>query len=585
MDMSGRYALIVATDTYEDPKLRRLRTPALDAESLAGVLRDAEIGGFSVELSLNEAEHMLRRRIATFFADRQRDDLLLMHFSCHGVKDDSGQLYFAARDTAVPQLDASAVSAEFLSRQMSRSRSQKIIVLLDCCYSGAIARGLRFRGGDKIDVDENLGGTGRVIITASSAMEYAFEGDDLSGAGQPSVFTSAVVKGLQTGEADRDQDHRISVRELYEYVCDEVHEITPNQRPNLLSHLEGELYVARSSWIAPVAPGELAPELHAALENGLPSIREGAVAELARLLTGRDRPMAEAARVALLDLTKDDSRRVSQAAENALAAANTAAQPSQPPAPAPTNGAPVASTPAPAAAPVATVEPPAEPAAPPPAPVQPAAPAADAGTWPATVLRPWLAAVGAALIVLTALWLPARAGKSDAALIDVLRCGLIGVAIAAAIAVASVARARRRNVVVPAALFGLAAAPAALLTLAYGYESGEYLESPDDWVPVAQFALIGAAAGFGAAFALGRRAAVPVALAGFAAGALGGLVGLTSAGEDLYSTISGNYYSDPDDFDQWRTQLGYVKWLWPQLAASAVIALGVVLARRRVARR
>ena len=42
--MPGRYALIVATDTYADPKLRRLRAPARDAEALADVLRDPEIG-------------------------------------------------------------------------------------------------------------------------------------------------------------------------------------------------------------------------------------------------------------------------------------------------------------------------------------------------------------------------------------------------------------------------------------------------------------------------------------------------------------------------------------------------------------
>ncbi len=539
--MPGRYALIVATDTYEDPKLRRLRTPALDAESLAGVLRDEAIGGFAVDLSVNEPEHRLRRRIATFFGDRMREDLLLLHFSCHGVKDDSGQLYFAAADTEVAQLDASAVSAEFLSRQMTRSRSQKIVVLLDCCYSGAIARGLRFRGGDKIDVDENLGGTGRVIMTASSAMEYAFEGDELSGEGQPSVFTSAVVKGLQTGEADRDQDHRISIRELYEYVCDEVQEITPNQRPNLLSHLEGDLYIARSSYIAPVAPGELAPELRAALENGLPTVREGAVAELARLLAGSERAMAEAARLALTDLVDDDSRRVSQAAEQALVGDTL----------------PVAA--------VATVEPPAEP----PPPAAPAPEPAPAGSRPAAWLGPWLAAVGAALLVLTVLWLPARGTTGDSVLLDVLRCGLLGAAMAAAVAAA--ARANRRAVAL-AALVGLGAAATAPLT-------GVQDES-EKLVPIIQFALIGAATGLGAAFALGRKAAALVALAGLAGGALGGAIMLTTAGQDLYWVISGNYYAAADEYDPWRTQLGFVKWLWPQLAACAVIALAVVLARR-----
>src|SRR5215208_4764792 len=179
--MAGRYALIVANGAYRDPKLDRLRTPTTDAERLAGVLRDPAVGDVAVDLSVDEPEHVLRRKSAAFFAGRERDDLLLLHFSCHGLKDDSGQLYFAATDTEVEQLDATAVSAQFVSRQMTRSRSRKVVALLDCCYSGAIARGLRFRAGDEIHLDDHLGGHGRVILTASSAMEYAFEGDDLTG--------------------------------------------------------------------------------------------------------------------------------------------------------------------------------------------------------------------------------------------------------------------------------------------------------------------------------------------------------------------------------------------------------------------
>ena len=315
--MPGRYALIVATDTYGDPKLRRLRAPARDAEALADVLRDPEIGGFEVELAANETDAALRRRIAAFFSDRARDSLLLLHFSCHGLKDDSGQLYFAAADTEVAHLDATAIPAEFVSRQMARSRSNNVLMLLDCCYSGAIARGLRFRAGDSVDVSDHLGGSGRAIITASNAMEYAFEGDELTGEGQPSVFTSAVVKALETGEADRDQDNWISVRELYDYVCDEVREITPNQRPNMLSHLEGELYVARSRW---VVPSELPRELVDGLDSPAAAIRAGAVNGLAELLHGRDRGLADAARRRLESVAaSDDSRRVSAAAADALA--------------------------------------------------------------------------------------------------------------------------------------------------------------------------------------------------------------------------------------------------------------------------
>src|SRR3954471_4888401 len=107
--MPGRYAPTVASADYKDPKLSRLRTPATDAAALAGVLGDPEIGAFEVQLSANEPDHVLRRRIAAFFGDRKRDDLLLLHFSCHGLKDDSGQLYFATTATEAGSLDASAL--------------------------------------------------------------------------------------------------------------------------------------------------------------------------------------------------------------------------------------------------------------------------------------------------------------------------------------------------------------------------------------------------------------------------------------------------------------------------------------------
>ncbi|MGH8909013.1 MAG: hypothetical protein ACRD0K_21595 [Egibacteraceae bacterium] len=79
-------------------------------------------------------------------------------------------------------------------------------MLLDCCYSGAYARGLAPRADAGMQVVERLEGRGRAVITASDGMEYAYEGDELSlDAGQPSLFTRAVVDGLQTGEADRDR--------------------------------------------------------------------------------------------------------------------------------------------------------------------------------------------------------------------------------------------------------------------------------------------------------------------------------------------------------------------------------------------
>jgi hypothetical protein len=333
----SRSALIVASDDYTDPGLRQLRAPASDAQALAGVLRDPEIGGFEVRTLLNEPAHEVNLAVEEFFADRRPDDLLLLHFSCHGVKDEGGELFFAAANTRLRRLGATAVAAEFVNRRMNRSRSRRVVLLLDCCYAGAFERGMTARAGTGMAIEEQFGGRGRAVITASSAMEYAFEGDELADAREqaPSVFTSALVEGLETGEADRDQDGMVALDELYDYVYDKVQAVTPNQTPGKWTFgVQGDLYIARRS--RPVTtPSPLPPELQQAIDHPLASVRAGGVQELSRLLESRHAGLALAGRLALEHLTEDDSRAVSAAATAAL---GTQAQPapteSPPPEPA-----------------------------------------------------------------------------------------------------------------------------------------------------------------------------------------------------------------------------------------------------------
>jgi Caspase domain/WD domain, G-beta repeat len=315
-----RSALIVASDRYTDPGLRRLRAPASDARALAAVLRDPGIGGFGVRTVLNEPAHVVTLAVEEFFADRRPSDLLLMHFSGHGVKDEDGELYFAASNTVLGRLGATAVAAEFVSRRMNRSRSRRVVLLLDCCYAGAFERGLAARAGTDMGIEHQFGGRGRAVITASSAMEYAFEAGELADSREmpPSVFTSALVQGLETGDADRDQDGLVGLDELYDYVYDKVRAVTPNQTPGKWTFgMEGELYIARRSH--PVTtPAPLPPELVQAIDSPLAGIRAGAVQELAAVLRGRHAGMALAARLALERLTDDDSRAVAAAATATL---------------------------------------------------------------------------------------------------------------------------------------------------------------------------------------------------------------------------------------------------------------------------
>ena len=158
------------------------------------------------------------------------------------------------------------------------------------------------------------------MITASNATEYSFEGNELSGEGEPSIFTSAVVRALQTGQADRDLDGWIAVDELYDYVYDEVCGRSP-QHPVKWVDLEGDLRIAKSVYKPPLQPVQLPPGLPQAIESPERHTRLGAVHALGELLAGDDARLRMTAREALQRLADDDSRLVYEAARRALTAA------------------------------------------------------------------------------------------------------------------------------------------------------------------------------------------------------------------------------------------------------------------------
>jgi hypothetical protein len=327
----SRFALVVANDQYADPGLRRLVAPAQDAAALAEALADPSVGGFKVKVLQNESAQAIRFAVEDFFADRAPEDLLLLHFSCHGLKNAAGELFLAVADTKPTRLASTALAADFVNRQMADSRAQRIALFLDCCYGGAFPRGMVVRASGEAQVRDAFaeqegvgGGRGRVVVTASSAMEYAFEGGLLATDASkptPSVFTGAVVDGLMTGEADRDGDGWVGLTELVAYVTDRVHRVVPNQNPQMWTFgAQGELLIARSR-VRRITPTPLAPELLEAMESPLSAARFGVVDYLRERLQGTDLGQAYAAWQALQRMIDDDSRKVSEAARRSMAEA------------------------------------------------------------------------------------------------------------------------------------------------------------------------------------------------------------------------------------------------------------------------
>ncbi len=329
-----RRALLIATGSYSDPGLAGLRAPAGDVDSLAEVLADGSIGQFEVQELVDRPTEEIKRAIEGFFAEARRADLLLLYFSGHGVLSQSRRFYFATASTSLQYLRATAVEDGFVNGVMQESRARSIVLVLDCCHSGAFGKGLTPKSGLTIDVEHRFEGRGRVTLSASTELEYAFEeADPATGINElvpstpASLFTSCLVDGLRSGEADIDGDGEISVDELYDYVCHRVRERSPHQTPGMAGDVRGDIVIAQSR-----RRPSLPPELEQAAESSLAGVREGAVSELAALASGGPPALVAVVRETLERLARDDSRRVSAAAEAALGReAPTALEPPPPP--------------------------------------------------------------------------------------------------------------------------------------------------------------------------------------------------------------------------------------------------------------
>jgi chaperonin GroEL len=256
--MATRKALLVATGSYENPGWNPLGAPLHDAAALAEVLGDPGIGGYAVTTVLDQPAHMITQEILRFLTNARLDDELLVYFSCHGIKDDWEQLFFAGTNTGKDRrlLESEAVPAEFVSRHLHRCRARRKVLLLDCCFSGAFQPGAK--GGDStVDFGGRFAGTGTVVMSATDETQLAFETAEAGGSPGLSVFTASVVEGLRTGQADLDGDGSISAEDLFTYVSAAMSSLDTErkQTPKLwLLDGIGSLIIARKA--APLAISE-----------------------------------------------------------------------------------------------------------------------------------------------------------------------------------------------------------------------------------------------------------------------------------------------------------------------------------------
>jgi ribosomal protein L7/L12 len=306
----------MATSQYgRDPELTVLPSVVEDAAGLREVLAHPQIGNFSVTTCLESSSQDCRECIEDFFSEGLRDELLLLYITGHGVKDADGELYFAVQNTLTSRLRATGIASSFIKDVAKRSKARGIVTILDTCFSGAFAS--RDPKGAQVGVAEHFRESrGRVVITATDSFQHALGSQtSLDQRVRPSLFSSHVIQGLKTGEADVDGDGEVSSKDLYDYVLARMQ--GSGLRPQRWE-FGCDLHLAAS----PRASATTLPKPVIKLMNETDAdMRLVAVRELARLLIDPSASVAVAlaARLALEGLQSDDNQKVSTEAVSVLA--------------------------------------------------------------------------------------------------------------------------------------------------------------------------------------------------------------------------------------------------------------------------
>ena len=113
----GKFALLIGVGDYQSLELQNLAAAIPDVRAIEKVLIDPAIADFArddVIVLLNPEPQKMREAIERLFTDRNKDDLVLLYFSGHGVVDDFGKFHLTTARTEKRFLNSTTIPATFV---------------------------------------------------------------------------------------------------------------------------------------------------------------------------------------------------------------------------------------------------------------------------------------------------------------------------------------------------------------------------------------------------------------------------------------------------------------------------------------
>ncbi|MBS2007713.1 MAG: tetratricopeptide repeat protein [Cyanobacteria bacterium SZAS TMP-1] len=269
--IKDKWALVIGISQFKDKSIN-LQYAAKDASDFADYLiHEANFAPDHVRLLTNEKA--TRTEIMSQLGDNwlprvaNPDDLVLIFFSSHGspTNMDVGSInYLVAYDTDKTKLFATGIQLqEFADLIKKRINSQRVVLVMDACHSGAAvgAKGLfRDLGVDATQVAQ---GSGQMVICSSGANQSSWE----SARYKNGVFTHYLLEGL------RKDGNKAKLATVFDFMKAKVGEEVQMDR-----HGARQTPALQSKWqgndlVISVKPAEPRP----GIADGDPNIPKGGI--------------------------------------------------------------------------------------------------------------------------------------------------------------------------------------------------------------------------------------------------------------------------------------------------------------------
>ena len=198
------YAVITGVLSFESASLAPFSDRMRKDRELYERLVERGVPKANMQLMLDQAVTVdsVRQAVKSMARRAGPGSTLLFYYAGHGMRDGDGKPFFAAHDTKDPA--SSALSLAELGALIEKNfRGSRVLLMADCCYSGALR-----------DVARSLSDAGLQTVSLTSA-----DASNLSTANW--TFTQSVIDALRGDPLlDRNRDGTITLGEVDEEVAD-----------------------------------------------------------------------------------------------------------------------------------------------------------------------------------------------------------------------------------------------------------------------------------------------------------------------------------------------------------------------------